>query len=205
MQSGQCLAASTTSGLASSSAKIGRKEFQRLSKSDSLAKSARVFRTKRSMAFSLWFAVSACVSVCVCICPPSLVQRLSADLIILDFLRFERIRGVVKARTIVPENLALVVVGQRKLEKTLHGVRIIGIAVRIVGGKHQLIAAEFFDGMAGRCFVGLDGNKTLALEILARRHLYVLHENITFALVAFVQAPYEPWQPGTSGFKESNY
>ena len=52
-QSGHCFDAAITSGSARSSASIGLKAFQRLSRSGSWPKSERVLRTKRSMAFSL--------------------------------------------------------------------------------------------------------------------------------------------------------
>ena len=68
-----------------------------------------------------------------------------------------------------------------------------------------MVAAEFFDGMARGRFVGLDGNEALALEIFARRHLQVRHENVAFALVAFVQAPEQPRQPGAVGFEERDF
>ena len=130
------------------------------------------------------------------------MDRLLADFVILGFCASGVFRGAVKARAVVPKDFALFVVGQGKFEKALDRVGILRIAVRIIGGKDQLVAAELCDGVARRRFVGLDRYPALALEIFAWLHHQVGHENIAFALVAFVQAPQQPRQPGTVGFEE---
>src|SRR5215475_6598547 len=66
-------------------------------------------------------------------------------IILLRWLVSRRMRSRVEARAVVPENFTLVVIRQLELEKAFNGMGILRIAVGIVGGKDELVAADLFD------------------------------------------------------------
>src|SRR5262245_51249749 len=67
---------------------------------------------------------------------------------------------------VVPQNLALVFLGQRQSEEMINSFGISRIHVRIVRGKNQIAAADLFDDVVGDDFVGLDGHAALPFEII---------------------------------------
>src|SRR5215831_14052640 len=77
---------------------------------------------------------------------------------------------VVQADGVVPEYLALARIAERQREEAVHGVRILRVAVGVIGGGDEQVVADRVDDLSGERFVALDGAEGLAPEILRRRH-----------------------------------
>src|SRR5215470_783560 len=74
----------------------------------------------------------------------------------------------VEPTPVVPENLALGPVAQRKGHEALHRAGILRVGVRVVGRKYQIVVTEIFQVLPHRFLIGFDGKETVALEILRR-------------------------------------
>src|SRR5437867_11653097 len=120
------------------------------------------------------------------------------------FRRSHRSGRSIEASAVVPKNFVFVRIGQRELQKAFHCMGISRVAVRIVGRENQLVAAEFLNGVTRGRFVRLYGDEALALEIFARRHGEIGHENVAFSLVALVEAPQKPRQPRAGRFEKDD-
>ena len=68
-----------------------------------------------------------------------------------------------------------------------------------------MVAAEFLNGVTRGRLVRLYGDEALALEIFARRHGEIGHENVAFSLVALVEAPQKPRQPRAVRFEKGDF
>src|SRR5262249_24332822 len=71
----------------------------------------------------------------------------------------------VKTQRVVPEALLFTPVAQRQREETVHRLRILRIAVRVVGRRDEVVVAERIDDMRDELLVALDGAETLPAEI----------------------------------------
>ena len=76
----------------------------------------------------------------------------------------------VKLDAIIPQNFPAAIRRHFLMEKFLGRFRKIGVAVRIVGGKDEVIVADQLADVADIGFVALAADHALALEILAGLH-----------------------------------
>src|SRR5438105_1392047 len=97
---------------------------------------------------------------------------------------------LVEARAVVPQDLALLLVGERQLQERVHRLGVARVPMRVVRRKDELIAAELLDREPRWILIGLYGNPALPLEVLTRRLVEVRHKDVTLALVPFVGAPH---------------
>src|SRR5437867_9624713 len=79
-------------------------------------------------------------------------------------------RHPVVARAVVPEDLALALVGDRELHERLDRLRILGVEVGPVGREDDGVVAHVIDDLFHEVLVGLHGHEALALEVLAGLH-----------------------------------
>src|SRR5581483_1765586 len=82
--------------------------------------------------------------------------------------RSDRDAHAIQRRAVVPEDLALVLVGDRKLQERIDRVRIAGIHVGIVGRVDDVVATHVVDDALDGLFVRIHRDVALPLEILAR-------------------------------------
>ena len=55
------------------------------------------------------------------------------------------------------------------MEKVINGLGILGVAMGVVGGENDVVAAHEIDHVLDGDFIRLDGDDTVALKIFARR------------------------------------
>src|SRR5262245_57825283 len=79
---------------------------------------------------------------------------------------FRSSRHRIVGHAVVPQDLALVILGQWQSEEMIDGFGIARIYVRIVRRKDQIVVADLLDDIVGDHFVGLDGHTALTFEII---------------------------------------
>src|SRR4030095_4478209 len=71
---------------------------------------------------------------------------------------------------VVPEDLALALLGDRQLQERLHRPGKLRVAVREIGREDDPVVADRVDDVFHRLLVALDRHEALPLEVLAGRH-----------------------------------
>src|SRR5437899_12049806 len=71
----------------------------------------------------------------------------------------------VQLEHVVPQDLLLARVAERQGQEAVHGLRILGVAVGIVGGRDEVVVAEGVDDVLHELLVALDRAEALATEI----------------------------------------
>src|SRR5580765_2694034 len=68
---------------------------------------------------------------------------------------------VVEPEHVVPEDLLLALLVKRERQEPVHRLRVLGVAVRVVGGRDQVVVAEGVHDVADEVLVALDGAEPL--------------------------------------------
>src|SRR2546430_11514782 len=113
-------------------------------------------------------------------------------------------RNPVVARAVVPEDLALALVGDRELHERLDRLRILGIEVGPVGREDDGVVAHVIDDLFHEVLVGLHGHEALALEVLAGLHGEQRVRTPERHLVVLVQTPEEEGHPAAVSLQEGD-
>src|SRR5687767_4313338 len=82
-------------------------------------------------------------------------------------------RDLVEALPVWAADLHLRLVRERHLVEGVDGVRVLGVAVRVVRAEDEVVVAEPLQVVDGGGFLGLDAEEALALEVLRRLHRQV--------------------------------
>src|SRR5881409_3299403 len=109
----------------------------------------------------------------------------------------------VEPRPVIPEDPARGGLGQREPEEPLGRPRILGVAVRVVGGEDYVVRERLRRVDAG-LLVALDRDPALALEVLARRAREVRRLDGATPLDVLVHPPEEPGRPAAVALEEGD-
>src|SRR5262245_5335499 len=110
----------------------------------------------------------------------------------------------VEAAGIVPEDLPLALVADRQLEKTIHRVGILRVAVRIVGRGPEVVIAERRHDVGHGLFVALERAESLPAEVFGRQHREVPHVAVRLPPLVVLVHPGQPErQPPALPLEES--
>ena len=72
------------------------------------------------------------------------------------------------------------------MKKAINCLRILRIAMGVVGGENDVLAAHGVDHVLDGDFIRLDGDHTVALKIFARRQGEIRGPNISFPFPSFI-------------------
>src|SRR5262249_1051082 len=104
---------------------------------------------------------------------------------------------------VVPQDLLLAGAAERERQESVHGLRILGVAVRGVGGGDEVGVTEGVDDVLHELLVALHRAVALATEVLGRRHGEMGHLAVRLApLVVLVHAMQPEGQPAALRFQE---
>ena len=78
---------------------------------------------------------------------------------------------IIQPRAVVPQILPFALIGERQLQKSIDGVRIFNIQVRIVGREDHIVFQAVFGDMLCRDLVAFHCAVALALKVFERRQL----------------------------------
>src|SRR2546422_9506628 len=109
----------------------------------------------------------------------------------------------VEPRPVIPEDPARGGLGQREPEELLGRPRILGVAVRVVGGEDDVVR-ERLRRVAAGLLVALDRRPARALEVLARRAREVRRLDGATPLDVLVHPPEEPGRPAAVALEEGD-
>src|SRR5215510_3589284 len=107
-------------------------------------------------------------------------------------------------RAVVPEDLALALVGDRQLQERLHRPGELRVAVREVGREDDPVVADRVDDVLDRLLVALDRDEALPLEVGARRHRQLARVDVAEPLPVLVQAPEQEGHPAAVALEEGD-
>src|SRR6516162_4182870 len=78
--------------------------------------------------------------------------------------------NVIQRRPVGADDPGLALVGERKLVESVHGMRVLRVAVRVVGREDQSLVAKGLHEMRDSYLVGFDRDPAVSFEVLRRRH-----------------------------------
>src|SRR5215471_9176963 len=111
-------------------------------------------------------------------------------------------RQPVVRRAVVPENLALALVGDRQSQERLDGPRELRVPVREIRREDDPVVTDRGDDVADRLLVALDRHEALALEVAARRHRQLAGVDVAQPLPVLVHAPEQERYPAAIALEE---
>src|SRR5262244_2999795 len=113
-------------------------------------------------------------------------------------------RKPVVGGAVVPEDLALALLGDRQPEERLDRPREFRVTVREIRREDDPVIPDRVDDVLHRLLVALVRHEALALEVLAGRHRELLGVDITQPLPVLVHAPEQEGHPATVAFEEGH-
>src|SRR5262249_34745759 len=105
-------------------------------------------------------------------------------------------------RAVVPEDLALALVGDRQLQERLDRPGELRVAVREVGREDDPVVTDGIDDVLDRLLVALDRDEALPLEVGARRHRQLARVDVAEPLPVLVHAPEQERYPAAVTLEE---
>ena len=115
-------------------------------------------------------------------------------------LRPDRRRSRIQPCAVVPQNFSALFVIQRQAKELMHGIRECAIGMRVVGGHHKIIRAQFFHHIDCGFFIGIQRDVTLPLEVFAGRHAQLKLTAGAVFLPLVIQTPQPPVDPPCGAF-----
>src|SRR5215468_5124479 len=103
---------------------------------------------------------------------------------------------------VVPEDLALALVGDRQPQERLHRPRELRVAVREVRREDDAVVADRVDDVLDRLLVALDRDEALPLEVGARGHRQLTRVDVAEPLPVLVHPPEEERHPAAVALEE---
>src|SRR5437867_13237574 len=76
----------------------------------------------------------------------------------------------VQLEHVVPQDLLLALVAQRQREEAIHGLRILGVAVWVIGGGDEVVVARGLDDVLHGLIVALHSAIALTTNGFCQRH-----------------------------------
>src|SRR6516225_472375 len=111
-------------------------------------------------------------------------------------------RQPVVRRAVVPEDLALALVGDRQSQERLDGPRELRVPVREIRREDDPVVTDRVDDVLDRFLVALDRHEALALEVVARRHRQLARVDVAQPLPVLVHAPEQERHPAAVALEE---
>src|SRR5947209_4444204 len=105
---------------------------------------------------------------------------------------------------VVPEDLALALVGDRQPEERLDRPGEFRVAVWEVRREDDPIVTDGIDDVLDRLLVALDRDEALPLEVFARRHRQLARVDVTQPLPVLVHAPEQERHPAAVALEEGH-
>src|SRR5580765_3649973 len=111
-------------------------------------------------------------------------------------------RKSVVRRAVVPQDLALALLGDRQPEERLHRPRELRVAVRKIRREDDPVVTDGVDDVLHRLLVAFDRHEALPLEVRARRHRQLARVDVPQPLPVLVHAPEQEGYPAAVTFEE---
>src|SRR5438093_12357326 len=106
--------------------------------------------------------------------------------------------------TVVPENLALALLGDRQRQERLHRPRELRVAVREIRREDDPVVADGVDDVLHRLFVALDRHEALPLEVRAGGHRQLAGIDVAEPLPVLVHAPEQEGHPAAVALEKGD-
>src|SRR5215831_3763420 len=139
------------------------------------------------------YTSSSCPAACRCsaIGRPMLPTPMNA-IFIGGLFGGRAVSQTVEAAGIVPEDLPLALVADRQLEKAVHRVGILRVAVRVIGRRHEVVIAERRHDVGHGLLVALERAEPLPAEVCGRQHREVPHVAVGLPPLVVLVHPVQP-------------
>src|SRR2546421_1722888 len=113
-------------------------------------------------------------------------------------------RKAVVRRAVVPQDLALALLGDRQAEERLHRPRELRVAVRKIRREDDPIVTDGVDDVLHRLLVTLHRHEALPLEIRAGRHRQLARVDVAQPFPVLIHAPEQEGHPATVALEEGH-